>query len=112
MGHKTEVFATEFANRSLEELVEGKVRGFVHAMLSADQTGLYHVLLAEFERPLIATALEATRGNQVAAARLLGINRNTLRKKISDLGIAVTRRRGRPPRVLSESIGGLPPRVT
>jgi len=65
----------------------------------ADQTGLYHLLLAEFERPLITVTLEETRGNQVAAARLLGINRNTLRKKISELEITVPRRRGRPPRV-------------
>jgi len=89
----------DLAALSLEEVVGEKVRGFIQTMVGANQTGLYHMLLAEFERPLIAITLEATRGNQVAAARLLGINRNTLRKKISELGIVVARRRGRPPRI-------------
>ena len=43
--------------------------------------------LAEFEKPLLEHALRETEGNQVRAAQLLGINRNTLRKKISDLAI-------------------------
>jgi two-component system nitrogen regulation response regulator GlnG len=47
--------------------------------------GVYDRLLAEVERPLIAACLEATGGNQLKAARLLGINRNTLRKKLTDL---------------------------
>ena len=48
-------------------------------------------MLREVERPLIARALGATRGNQVQAARLLGLNRNTLRKKIRELGVDVVR---------------------
>jgi two-component system nitrogen regulation response regulator GlnG len=53
--------------------------------------GLYDRVLREVERPLIELSLEATRGNQVRAAELLGINRNTLRKKIRELGIDVLR---------------------
>ncbi|MCB1353673.1 MAG: nitrogen regulation protein NR(I) [Rhodobacteraceae bacterium] len=53
--------------------------------------GLYDRILKEMELPLIALALSATRGNQVRTAELLGINRNTLRKKIRDLDIRVTR---------------------
>jgi two-component system nitrogen regulation response regulator GlnG len=53
--------------------------------------GLYDRVLREVERPLISLALGATRGNQVRAARLLGVNRNTLRKKIRELDIEVTR---------------------
>ncbi|WP_316013182.1 nitrogen regulation protein NR(I) [Roseobacter sp. HKCCA0434] len=53
--------------------------------------GLYDRILREVEMPLIALALSATRGNQVKTADLLGINRNTLRKKIRDLDIPVTR---------------------
>ena len=49
--------------------------------------GLYDRLLAELERPLILQTLKATGGNQVKAAAVLGINRNTLRKKIQSLGL-------------------------
>jgi two-component system nitrogen regulation response regulator GlnG len=55
--------------------------------------GLYTRILREVELPLIEIALDATGGNQAKCADLLGINRNTLRKKITDLDIRVTRRR-------------------
>ena len=55
--------------------------------------GLYQRILREVEIPLIEIALDATGGNQAKCADLLGINRNTLRKKITDLDIEVTRRR-------------------
>jgi two-component system, NtrC family, nitrogen regulation response regulator GlnG len=55
--------------------------------------GLYTRILREVEAPLIEIALDATAGNQAKCADLLGINRNTLRKKITDLDIQVTRRR-------------------
>lgn len=53
--------------------------------------GLYHRILREIEEPLIGAALAATRGNQIKAAELLGLNRNTLRKKIRDLDLRVIR---------------------
>ncbi len=53
--------------------------------------GLYDRILEEVERPLIRLTLAATRGNQVRAADILGLNRNTLRKKIVDLGVELTR---------------------
>ena len=53
--------------------------------------GLYDRVLREIERPLIQATLGATRGNQIKAAHLLGLNRNTLRKKIRELDIAVVR---------------------
>ena len=55
--------------------------------------GLYQRILKEIETPLIEIALDATGGNQAKCADLLGINRNTLRKKITELDIRVTRRR-------------------
>jgi two-component system nitrogen regulation response regulator GlnG len=53
--------------------------------------GLYDRVLTEMEYPLILAALTATRGNQIKAADLLGLNRNTLRKKIRELGVSVYR---------------------
>ena len=53
--------------------------------------GLYGRVLREIERPLIALTLSATRGNQLKAARVLGLNRNTLRKKLRQLDIPVVR---------------------
>lgn len=55
--------------------------------------GLYDRILREIERPLLQVALDATGGNQLRCADLLGINRNTLRKKLTELNIEVTRRR-------------------
>ena len=54
---------------------------------SMPEDGLYARLLAEFERPLLETALQLTRGNQLKAAKLLGVNRNTLRKMLTDRGV-------------------------
>ena len=54
-------------------------------------SGLYGRVLREVERPLIALTLAATRGNQLKAARVLGLNRNTLRKKLRELEIPVVR---------------------
>lgn len=53
--------------------------------------GLYDRIVHEVERPLISICLGATRGNQIRAAHLLGLNRNTLRKKVRDLGLEVIR---------------------
>jgi len=53
--------------------------------------GVYDRILHEVERPLISICLAATRGNQIRAAQLLGLNRNTLRKKVKDLGLEVIR---------------------
>ncbi|MBI3275744.1 MAG: sigma 54-interacting transcriptional regulator, partial [Methylocystis sp.] len=53
--------------------------------------GLYHRIIREIEIPLISAALAATRGNQIKAAELLGLNRNTLRKKLHELDIRLLR---------------------
>ena len=57
-------------------------------------TGLFDRILREVERPLIALTLEATRGNQIRAAEVLGLNRNTLRKKVRALDIRLARGAG------------------
>jgi two-component system nitrogen regulation response regulator GlnG len=64
---------------------------FAAASPGLPAAGLYDRLLAEVERPLIAQALQATRGNQIRAAAVLGINRNTLRKKMQSLGLRTGR---------------------
>lgn len=53
--------------------------------------GLYRSVIETMERPLIERTLEATFGNQLKAAKVLGINRNTLRNKIRKFGIEVSR---------------------
>ena len=58
------------------------------------ESGLYQRIIEEVERPLIAACLVATRGNQIKAADVLGLNRNTLRKKIRDLNIDIYRENG------------------
>ncbi|MBT7635006.1 MAG: nitrogen regulation protein NR(I) [Rhodospirillaceae bacterium] len=58
---------------------------------SLPPAGLYERVVREVERPLIQLCLAATRGNQIKAADLLGLNRNTLRKKIKELEIQVVR---------------------
>lgn len=56
-----------------------------HGRLPA--AGLYDRILREVERPLLAVTMEKCDGNQLRAAALLGINRNTLRKKLRELGL-------------------------
>ena len=58
---------------------------------SLPPVGVYDRVLREVEKPLVTIAMEATRGNQIKAAHLLGLNRNTLRKKIKDLDIQISR---------------------
>jgi two-component system nitrogen regulation response regulator GlnG len=72
--------------------VERHIRGYFAAHKGGlPAAGLYDRVLREVERPLIALTLGATRGNQIKAAHLLGLNRNTLRKKIRELDIPVVR---------------------
>jgi len=95
--------ANELGAEMSEDVLDGEAEGF-EASLSRrvagefaaaspgmPAAGLYDRVLAEVERPLIIQALNATRGNQIKAAAVLGINRNTLRKKIQTLGIRTGR---------------------
>ena len=79
---------------TLSMLVERHLAGhFADQPDGVPAAGLYDRVLQEVERPLIQLTLSATRGNQVRAAEILGLNRNTLRKKIQDLGVEMTRGR-------------------
>jgi len=72
---------------SLESYFEAKMGEFVKGMRNGSAKNLHPILISAVERPLITSALKETRGNQIQAAELLGLNRNTLRKKIIDLHI-------------------------
>jgi two-component system nitrogen regulation response regulator GlnG len=79
---------------TLATLVERHLGGyFAEQPDGLPPVGLYDRVLEEVERPLIQLTLTATRGNQVRAAEILGLNRNTLRKKIQDLGVEMSRGR-------------------
>jgi two-component system nitrogen regulation response regulator GlnG len=70
-----------------DEYVGAKLRDFVRRTKLGAGSHLHSLLLKALEKPLISLVLEETRGNQIQAAALLGLNRNTLRKKIKELKI-------------------------
>ena len=83
------------AAAGLGEAIEQHIaRHFAAYGSSLPPDGLYDRVLAEVERPLLRLALASVRGNQLKAARLLGLNRNTLRKKLTDLGVGPAVRQG------------------
>lgn len=80
------------APATLEQAVERHLQNFMAAHKEGMPVrDLYERVLAEVERPLLRLALGATRGNQIKAAAMLGLNRNTLRKKIRELELPVMR---------------------
>ena len=83
--------SNDYDSLSLEEIIRGKLEDYFRRTRGVQVENLYSVVMARVERPLIELTLQATRGNQIRAAQLLGINRNTLRKKITDLKITVKR---------------------
>ncbi|MGH7878962.1 MAG: helix-turn-helix domain-containing protein, partial [Candidatus Binataceae bacterium] len=85
VSNDTEAPLSELIHRRLEEMVSED---------GAEPRDLHQRIIAELEKPLIELALARARGNQVQAARMLGLNRNTLRKKLADHAIAITRTPG------------------
>ncbi|MFM2130517.1 MAG: nitrogen regulation protein [Pseudomonadota bacterium] len=79
-------------NENLSGAVERHLRDYFSAHKDRlPPSGLYDRILREVERPLLTLSLTATKGNQIKASRLLGLNRNTLRKKLRELDIQVVR---------------------
>lgn len=78
---------------SLERLVKKKLEVLFQQQKEAnvELNGLYSVILEQVEKPLIELALQQYNGNQVKTAQLLGINRNTLKKKMDTYKIRVRR---------------------
>ena len=82
----------EKSDSSIGEAIENHLLEYFHSYgKNLPPDGLYDRILKEVERPLITLSLAATRGNQLKASNLLGLNRNTLRKKIHKLDIPVTK---------------------
>lgn len=67
----------------LRECVRNAVRAYLCNMADQDVQGLHRLVMDEVERPLIETVLESTNNNQTVTARILGISRSTLRKKLT-----------------------------
>ncbi len=92
-GHKSPRDKTKAHEElGLEEFIETKLRDFVRRMKLGAGSDLHPLLVKAVEKPLIALVLEETGGNQNQAAALLGLNRNTLRKKIQELKIPLAKR--------------------
>jgi two-component system nitrogen regulation response regulator GlnG len=92
LQEQTPVAVGEEGPMTLSTLVERHLAShFADQPDGVPPAGLYDRILEQVERPLIRLTLAATRGNQVRAADILGLNRNTLRKKIVDLGVELTR---------------------
>ena len=78
------LFVANLQSVSLEKLVKSKLEVLFQQQQEAqvELDGLYGVILEQVEKPLIELSLRQFNGNQVKTARMLGINRNTLKKKI------------------------------
>ena len=86
-----EFFPDDYSVEGLSMSVEKHLlRYFELHGSSLPPPGLYNRILKEIEYPLIALSLNSSKGNQLKASKLLGINRNTLRKKINELDINVS----------------------
>ncbi len=77
-----------------EELVDTVLPSFVRETALVESGRLYRSVMTRIELPLLRHALELSGGNQLKAARLLGINRNTLRKRLRLLGLLAPSRGG------------------
>jgi len=75
------------ADASLEEIIERKMAECVRGMRGQASANLHGLMVGLVEKPLLRTVMRETKSNQVRAAQLLGINRNTLRKKLKEHGI-------------------------
>lgn len=86
LNNSENLFVANLQQVSLEKLVKSKLEVLFQQQKEAqvELNGLYNIVLEQVERPLIELALKAYNGNQVKTALMLGINRNTLKKKIDN----------------------------
>ncbi len=79
--------ASVAVDATLEEIIERKLLECVRGLRERSSANLYNLMISLVEKPLLRAVLRETHGNQVRAAQILGINRNTLRKKLTEHGI-------------------------
>ncbi len=85
---EVEDFDLEYRHaQSIGNFIESRLKGFMRNIKRFESFNLYDMVIPEVEKSLIMMVLKETRGNQIKASGLLGINRNTLRSKIKKLGI-------------------------
>jgi two-component system nitrogen regulation response regulator GlnG len=77
--------------RDLEQIIGEALHAMLPGLIDNERGRLHRSVIARLERPLLAAVLAAAGGNQLEAARILGINRNTLRKRLRLLGLAEPR---------------------
>ncbi|MGE0825825.1 MAG: sigma-54-dependent transcriptional regulator [Candidatus Binatia bacterium] len=92
----TPSFPDGLTDLSIEEAIRHKLKPYFQEPMGAAPSDLHAVIIGQVEKPLIELTLEHTGGNQLKAAEILGINRNTLRKKITDLKISIKKGNGNP----------------
>ena len=91
LNNSDNLFVANLQTVSLEKLVKSKLEVLFEQQREAqvELDGLHRIVLEQVERPLIELALRVYNGNQVKTAKMLGINRNTLKKKIDTYQIRV-----------------------
>jgi DNA-binding protein Fis len=81
---RKELFGNDYTSYSIKDFLEDKLSGFLRGMTKMENSKLYETVFSEVEKALISIVLKETQGNQLKAAKLLGINRNTLNKKVKE----------------------------
>jgi len=86
---KRELFAEAINSCSVYDFLEEKLKRYLKKLAKLERSNLYDSVISEVEKSLISIVLKETDGNQLKAAKALGINRNTLRSKIKEYKIRI-----------------------
>jgi len=86
---KKELFTEAINSCSVHDFLEEKLKRYLNKLAKLERSNLYDSVISEVEKSLISIVLKETDGNQLKAAKALGINRNTLRSKIKEYKIHI-----------------------
>jgi two-component system nitrogen regulation response regulator GlnG len=81
---KKDLFSSDLNFCTIKDFLETKLNGYLEKITNIENSNLYETVISEVERALFSITLTKTKGNQIKAAKILGINRNTLNKKIKE----------------------------